>query len=125
MALAPSSCELSVRSISGHSGQGVEGARKPGGRGMISNWRIDAAFWRWQVPRQSAPVSPPPMMTTCLPAALIQRSSRTKSAGIAAVVLGQEIHGKEDAVQLTARNVEIARPLRAAARRMAWKSLLK
>ena len=34
----PSSCELSVRSCSGHSGQGVAAARSSGGFGMISNW---------------------------------------------------------------------------------------
>ena len=27
---------------------------------MISNWLTDAALCRWHVPRQSAPVSPPP-----------------------------------------------------------------
>ncbi len=57
--------------MSGHSGQGVESARWSGGRGMISNWWTEAAPWRWAVPRQSAPVSPPPMMTTRLPAAVI------------------------------------------------------
>ena len=30
-----------------------------------------AAPWRIDVPRQSAPVSPPPMITTCLPVAVI------------------------------------------------------
>ena len=34
---------------------------------MISSWVTDAAPWRVAVPRQSAPVSPPPMITTCLP----------------------------------------------------------
>ena len=42
----PSSCELSVRSCSGHSGHGVCGARVSGGLGMISNWRTLAAPWR-------------------------------------------------------------------------------
>jgi hypothetical protein len=69
--LPPSSCALSVRSCSGHSGQGVLGARSSGGMGMISNWWMDFACCRWQVPRQSAPVSPPPMITTRLPVAKI------------------------------------------------------
>ena len=38
---------------------------------MISSCRMDAAPCRIAVPRQSAPVSPPPMITTCLPAAEI------------------------------------------------------
>ncbi len=38
---------------------------------MISSCVTDAAPWRCDVPRQSAPVSPPPMMITCLPAAVI------------------------------------------------------
>ena len=61
-----------TRNISGQVGHGLTPAsRSSGGRGMISNWWIDAAPWRWAVPRQSAPVSPPPMMTTCLPSAVI------------------------------------------------------
>src|SRR6185437_1698917 len=65
----PSSCELSVRNCIGHSGHGVRGERSPVGLGMISNWCTLFAAWRWLVPRQSAPVSPPPMMMTCLPVA--------------------------------------------------------
>src|SRR6056297_3947540 len=38
-----------------------------GGLGRISSWVTEAAPCRWAVPRQSAPVSPPPMITTCLP----------------------------------------------------------
>ena len=53
--------------MSGHTGQGCSAARSLGGSGMISSWCTEAAPWRWAVPRQSAPVSPPPMMTTCLP----------------------------------------------------------
>ena len=37
----------------------------------------DAAPWRCAVPRQSAPVSPPPMITTCLPSARDRRSARS------------------------------------------------
>jgi glutamate synthase (NADPH/NADH) small chain len=38
---------------------------------------MEAAPWRWAVPRQSAPVSPPPMITTCLPCAVIVGSARS------------------------------------------------
>ena len=36
-----------------------------GGIGISSSWCTARAPWRCAVPRQSAPVSPPPMMTTC------------------------------------------------------------
>ena len=48
-----------VRSIYGHSGQGVEESRVSGGLGMISICVTDAAPWRMDVPTQSLPVSPP------------------------------------------------------------------
>ncbi|COZ73740.1 Uncharacterised protein [Mycobacterium tuberculosis] len=60
----------------------MDSARASGGRGMISNWCTAIAPWRCTVPRQSAPVSPPPMMTTFLPFAVIggcPSSSRTSS----------------------------------------------
>ena len=56
-----------MRKIIGQVGHGLASGRSSGGRGMISNWWIDAAPWRCAVPRQSAPVSPPPMITTFLP----------------------------------------------------------
>jgi hypothetical protein len=40
-----------------------------GGCGMISSWVTEAAPCLIAVPMQSAPVSPPPITTTCLPAA--------------------------------------------------------
>ena len=43
-------------------------ARPAGGAGSRTGV-TDAAPWRCAVPRQSAPVSPPPMMMTCLPLA--------------------------------------------------------
>ncbi len=46
---------------------------------MISSCVIDAAPWRVEVPRQSAPVSPPPMMTTFLPVARIWSSTSSPS----------------------------------------------
>ena len=49
--------------------------RFSGGVGMISSWVTEAAPWRCEVPRQSAPVSPPPMITTCLPSAVIGGAS--------------------------------------------------
>ena len=49
----------------------------PAGRGRISSWVTDAAPCRCDVPRQSAPVSPPPMITTCLP--LTSMSARSMS----------------------------------------------
>ena len=75
----PSSCALEVRSISGQVGHGVDSARVCGGSGMISSCVTDAAPWRCAVPRQSAPVSPPPMMTTCLPSAVMGQVSRSPS----------------------------------------------
>ena len=41
----------------------------PAACGMISSWVIEAAPWRFEVPMQSEPVSPPPITTTCLPLA--------------------------------------------------------
>src|SRR4051794_38629277 len=47
---------------------------------MISSWVTESAPCRCAVPRQSAPVSPPPMITTCLPVAVIGGSSSSPSA---------------------------------------------
>ena len=67
--------------IIGYVGHGlVSGPRASGGVGMISSWVTEAAPCRCAVPRQSAPVSPPPMITTCLPWALIGGSSSSPSA---------------------------------------------
>ena len=67
--IPPSSCAEETRKTFDHCGQGFVGVRLSGGRGTISNWWTLAQPWRWTVPRQSAPVSPPPMMMTCLPSA--------------------------------------------------------
>src|SRR5271165_6782477 len=48
---------------------------------MISSWVTDAAPWRCAVPRQSAPVSPPPRITTCLPADVIGEDAPRRFAG--------------------------------------------
>ena len=65
---------------SGTSATASRSVRCSGGRGMISSWVTDAAPCRCAVPRQSAPVSPPPMMTTCLPSAVIGRRRRCRPA---------------------------------------------
>ena len=52
-------------------------AARVGWTGEDSNWWISAAPCRCAVPRQSAPVSPPPMITTRLPFALIGDVSRS------------------------------------------------
>ncbi len=71
------------------------------GSGYWSSWMTSAAPWRWATPRQSAPVSPPPMITTCLPAASIGvvscRPATTRLAG------HQVFHGQVYAGQLPAR----------------------
>jgi hypothetical protein len=67
----PSSRAEEVRRISGQVGQGLSPVRSRGGSGMISSWWTLSAPWRCTVPRQSAPVSPPPMITTCFPCAEI------------------------------------------------------
>ena len=55
----------------GHSGHGLSASRSLGGSAMISSWWTERAPWRCAVPRQSAPVSPPPMITTRFPSAEI------------------------------------------------------
>ena len=59
----------------GQSGHGLFSMRVSGGRESSSSWCTDAAPWRCAVPRQSAPVSPPPMITTCLPFAVMKSAS--------------------------------------------------
>ena len=63
---------------------------------------------------QSEPVSPPPMTTTCLPAARIGSSGAARLAADAAVLLRQEVHGEMDALELAARDRQVARLLGAA-----------
>ena len=61
-----------VRWIRGHCGHGFAVmSRACGGWGLWSSWVTLTAPCRFAVPRQSAAVSPPPMMTTRLPAASI------------------------------------------------------
>ena len=64
--LAPSSCELDVRILSGQFGHTRFLSSFSGGCGINSNCVILNAPWRFDVPTQSEPVSPPPITTTCL-----------------------------------------------------------
>ena len=98
----------------GHSGHGLSAARSTGGAGSSSSCVTDAAPWRCAVPRQSAPVSPPPMMTTCLPAAEIAPSVRDGVALAASVLLRQVLHREVHARQIAARHGQVARPAGAA-----------
>ena len=80
-ATAPdSSCEVVTRYTFGWTGQGCPGARRRGGRGLMSNWVTAAAPWRSAVPRQSAAVSPPPTITTRLPSADSGEFARSPSS---------------------------------------------
>ena len=110
----PSSWLDEVRSFSGQSGQ-VSGLFScSGGCGMISSWVTEAAPWRLEVPMQSQPVSPPPITTTCLPwRESVPPGAATgfAVAGVALVLLGQELHGVVDAVELAARRRQVARGL--------------
>ena len=99
----PSSCAPEVRRISGQRGHGVRSSgRSGGGSGSSSNWVIEAGSSRCELPRQSAPVSPPPMITTCLPAAEIGVVGG-HVAGDEAVALLEVLHREVDAVELAAR----------------------
>ena len=91
--------------MSGHSGHGVLGSRRSGGRGRISSWWTDRAPWRWAVPRQSAPVSPPPMMMTRLPSALIGEASQV--ALLDPVGRRQVLHRLVDPGQLPAGDGQV------------------
>ena len=80
---------------------------------MISSCVTDSAPWRTDVPMQSEPVSPPPITTTCFPAARIG-SLTEPFAGDAAVLLRQKVHGEMHARQVAAGDGEVARLFRAA-----------
>ena len=59
-----------MRIFKGQSGQTSALFSFSGGCGMTSSWVTEAAPWRFEVPTQSEPVSPPPITMTCLPLAL-------------------------------------------------------
>ena len=88
-----------------------------GGAGMISIWVTERAPWRFEVPMQSEPVSPPPMTTTCLPLGEDRLDVVQRLVGDAAVLLRQELHGEVDAVELAAGDRQVARLLGAAGQR--------
>src|SRR3546814_9865532 len=54
---------------------------------MISSWVTDAAPWRFEVPTQSDPVSPPPITTTCLPVAVIDPRGAARTSSSPATLL--------------------------------------
>ena len=78
------------------------GARASGGRGSSSSWCTLLAPCRWAVPRQSAPVSPPPMMMTCL-SSRGDEPSRDFVAFAAPVLQRQVLHREVDALRARAR----------------------
>ena len=101
----------------GHVGHGLSVGRWSGGRGSSSIWMTDFAPWRCTVPRQSAPVSPPPRMITRLPSAEMKRSSGIVVARAALVLQRQELHREVRALQFAPRHLEVASPGRPAAQR--------
>ena len=106
-----------MRSFSGQSGQVSSLFSFTGGCGRISKLVTDMAPWRIEVPMQSEPVSPPPITMTCLSLARIGATSPHRFAADAAVLLRQEIHREMDAVELAARNRQVARLFGAAGER--------
>ena len=58
-------------------GHGWLAGRSLGSCGMICSTVTSLAPWRMDVPRQSDPVSPPPMITTCLPSAVMSLTGLT------------------------------------------------
>ena len=108
----PSSWLDEVRSFSGQSGQVSALFSRSGGLGMISSWVTEAAPWRFEVPMQSEPVSPPPMTMTCLPFAVIVPRGAARISSSPALRLFCWVRNsiaKSHARQLGARNVELAR----------------
>src|SRR3990172_2154883 len=77
----------------GHSGQGLFSGRSSGGRGRSSYWSTSRAPWRWTVPRQSAPVSPPPRMITRLSFAETKASAGISSPSLRRFWGGGEADG--------------------------------
>ena len=73
----PSLSAYEVRSFIGQRGHGVTSSgRARGGSPSSSICVTDAAPSRWALPTQSAPVSPPPITITCLPAAEMTAPAR-------------------------------------------------
>ena len=114
---APSSWLEEVRSFTGQFGQFSILSSILGGVGMISSCVTLSAPWRIEVPMQSEPVSPPPMTTTCLPAARIGSLVPIGSPRDAAVLLRQEVHREMHAGEVAAGGGQVARRLGAAGER--------
>ena len=108
----PSSCDDEVRSLIGQYGHTSGLFSVSGGCGSSSNWVTDAAPWRFDVPTQSEPVSPPPITTTCLPVAMICAGTRVARDDL--VLLRQELHREMHAGELAAGHRQVARLLGAA-----------
>ena len=103
-----------MRSLSGQSGQISGLFSRSGGCGMISKLTTDTAPWRIEVPMQSEPVSPPPITTTFLPVGEDRLDIALRLVADAPVLLRQEVHREMDALELAARDRQIARLLGAA-----------
>ena len=113
--MPPSSWAEETRKTFDHWGQGLVGARESGGRGTISNWWTLLQPWRWTVPRQSAPVSPPPMMITCLSVAVSELAVDCESPATRRFWSGQEVHREVDPLEVAPLDRQVARLGRAAA----------
>ena len=81
---------------------------------------IEAAPSRRALPTQSAPVSPPPITITCLPAAVIVRGAGAGAVGGGAELAGdpavadvEVLHREVDAVELAAGDRQVAGDARA------------
>ncbi len=111
----PSSWAEDTRKTLDHCGHGLPGVRESGGRGTISNWWTLLQPWRWTVPRQSAPVSPPPMMITSLVVGADELAVVDRVAGHPLVLLRQELHREMDAGEIPSLDRQVARLGRAAA----------
>ena len=85
-----------------------------GGWGRISSCVTETAPCRNDVPMQSEPVSPPPITTTCLPVARIGSTSPSGSPETRRFCCGRIVHGEMHAVEIAARDGEVARMLGAA-----------
>jgi hypothetical protein len=75
---------------------------------MISSWVTESAPWRFEVPMQSEPVSPPPITTTCLPLAASDAArcrAVSSSPATRLFCCGQEFHGEVNAGELAARDL--------------------
>ena len=106
----PSFRAYDVRSFIGHRGHGVTSSgREAAARRAARSGCTDAAPSRCACATQSAPVSPPPITTTCLPAAL---RPPVAVAGDRSRAVVQVLHREVDAVELAARDGQVARHAR-------------